>query len=46
MVQLGMTVDFSRQVLQWDGAAVLMKQPIVLLRQKNLISQEMRRVFM
>ena len=31
MVQLGLTADFKRQVIQWDGATVHMKEPISLL---------------
>ena len=31
MVQLGLTADFKRQVLQWDGATVHMKDPRSLL---------------
>ena len=31
MVQLGLTADFKRQVLQWDGTTVPMKEPSGLL---------------
>ena len=31
MVQLGLMADFKRQVLQWDGATVHMKEPRILL---------------
>ena len=31
MLQLGLTEDFKRQVLQWDGAIVPMEKPIGLL---------------
>ena len=31
MVQLGLTEDFQRQVIQWDGATVHMKEPSILL---------------
>ena len=30
-VQLGLMDDFKRQVVQWDGATVHMKEPIILL---------------
>ena len=33
MVQIGLTDDFKRQVLQWDGATVHMKEPRILLGQ-------------
>ena len=46
MVQLGLTADFKRQVLQWDGATVNMKEPRGLLGQYNLTKRKMREVVM
>ena len=31
MVQLGLMTDFKRQVLQWDGTTVNMREPIGLI---------------
>ena len=36
MAQLGLTADFKRQVLQWDGATAHMKEPSGMLGQYNL----------
>ena len=36
IVQIGITADFQRQVLQWYGATVHMKEPINLLGQSGL----------
>ena len=36
MVQLILTPDFKRQVLQWDGATVHMKETISLLGKSDL----------
>ena len=41
MVQLVLTAEFKRQVLQWDGATVHMKEPTGLLEQSNLNNSEM-----
>ena len=38
MVQLGLLVDFERQVLHWDGATVPMKKTNCLLDQTDLTS--------
>ena len=46
MVKLGISADFKRQVLQWDGATVPMKEPRGLLGQTYLTSSEMREVLM
>ena len=46
VVQLGLTANFKRQVLQWDGAAVPMKYPIELLGKQYLTSSEMHDVVM
>ena len=40
MVQLGLTAKFKRQVLQWDGATVHMKEPIVLIGKSNLTKRK------
>ena len=44
MVQLGLTSDFKRQVLKWDGATVNMKDPIRLLGQSNRTKCDMCKV--
>ena len=31
IMQLGLTADFKRQILQWEGATVPMKEPSYLL---------------
>ena len=46
MLHLGLTDDFKRKVLQWNGAAVPMKDPIVMLGQKYFKSCEMHEVAM
>ena len=46
MVQLGLTADFKRQVLQWDGITIHMKDSSNLLGQSNLTNREMREVVM
>ena len=42
MVQLGPPADFKRQVHQWNGAAVPMKEPSGLLGELDLTSRDMR----
>ena len=44
MVQLGLTADFKRQVLQWDGATVHMKDSRNFLGQSDLTKREIRGV--
>ena len=44
MVQLGLTSDFKRQLLQWDGDTVQMKDPRNLLGQSNITKRKMRKV--
>ena len=44
MVQLGITAEFKRQVLQWDGATVHMKEPSSLIGQFDLTNRAMREV--
>ena len=44
MVQLGLTEKFKRQVLQWDGATVHMKDTINLLGQSDITKREMHEV--
>ena len=46
MVQLGLTTKFKRQVIQWDGAIVYMKESRNLLGKSNLTKREMREVVM
>ena len=46
MVQLFLSSDFKRQVLQWYGVTVPMKEPRGLLGQKYLTSREMCKVVM
>ena len=46
MVQLGLTAEFNRQVLQWDGTTVHMKDTRNLLGQSDLTKREMREVVM
>ena len=46
MVQLGLTDNFKRQVLQWDAATVHMKESRNVLGQSNLTKREMREVVM
>ena len=44
MLQLGLTEDFKRQALQWDGATVLMKEPIGLIGKPDLSKREIHNV--
>ena len=44
ILQLGPMADFKHQVLQWDGAAVLMKEPISFPGQTDLTSRKMHDV--
>ena len=46
MVQLGLTSDFKRQLLQWDGATLNMKEPSGLLDKSDLNKREMCEVVM
>ena len=46
MVQLGLTAYFKRQVLQWDGNTIHMKESINLLGKSDLTKREMREVLM
>ena len=46
MVQLGLSANFKRQFLQWDGVTVLMKEPISLIGQTDITSCEMCEVVM
>ena len=46
MVQLGLTADFKRQCIQYDGVTVYMKEPSVLLGKSNLNKREIRKVVM
>ena len=42
MVKMGLSAYFKCKFIQWDGAAVLMKDPIGLIRRQYLTSREMR----
>ena len=44
MLQLGLTYYFKRQVLQWDGTTVHMKESSNFLGQSDLTKREMREV--
>ena len=46
MVQIGITANFKRQVLQWDGATVHMKESIKFLGQSDPTKREMSKVVM
>ena len=46
MVQLGLEDNFKRQVLQWDGTTVHMKEPSSMLGKSGLNNHEMREVVM
>ena len=46
MVHLGLTSNFKRQFLKWDGATVHMKDPSNLLGKSYLTKREMRKVVM
>ena len=44
MVQLGLSANFKRQVLQWDGTTLPMKEPSDLLGKSDLNKREIRKV--
>ena len=44
IVQIGLTSDFKRQVLQWDGATVHMNETRNLLGQSDLTKRKIRKV--
>ena len=46
MVHLGLTAEFKRQFLQWDGATVHMKETRNLLRKYDLTKHKMCKVAM
>ena len=46
MVQLGPKTDFKRQILQWDGATVNMKEPSNFLGQSDQTKRKIREVVM
>ena len=46
MVQLGLMADFKRQLLQWDGATVHMKDPRHLIGKSDITRQYMLKVVM
>ena len=46
MVQLGLMANFKCQVLQWDGATVLMKEYISFLGKYDITKHDMRKVVM
>ena len=46
MVKLGLTSNLKRQLPQWDGITVSMKEPRGLLGKSDLTSREMRVVVM
>ena len=46
MVQLGLLADFNRQILQWDGVKVPMKESDGLIGQTDITSCDMREVVM
>ena len=46
MVQTGLAVNFKRQVFQWDGTTVNMKEPSSLLGSSDLTKREMHKVVM
>ena len=46
MVHLGLTADFKRQVLQWDGATVNMKGHSSLIGKSDLAKSDMHEVVM
>ena len=46
MVQLGMEADFKRQVLQWYGTTVHMKEPSGMMGKSDLSKRKMREVVM
>ena len=46
MVQLVLTADFKRQLLQWDGATMHMKKPRSFLGKYDVTKRDMRKVVM
>ena len=44
MVQLGMLDNFKRQVFQWDGATLSMKEPSRMIWKSYLTSRKMQEV--
>ena len=46
IVQIGLTADFKRQVLQWGGSTVNMKEPSSFLGKFDLTKREMHKVVM
>ena len=44
MVQLGLTANFKRQVCQWDGATVNMKEPSRLREKSDRTKRKIRKV--
>ena len=46
MVQIVLTADFKRQVLQLDGATVRMKEPSGLLGKSDITKRQMRQGIM
>ena len=46
VVHIGLTADFKRQVLQWGGATVNMKEPSILIGQYDLTKCKMCEVVM
>ena len=45
-VQIGLTVDFKCQVLQWDGVTVFMKEYISFIGRYDITKHDMRKVVM
>ena len=46
ILQICLTDDFKRQVIQWDGPTVHMKEPRKLIGQSGLTKRKMREVVM
>ena len=44
MVQIGLMANFKRQVIQWYGAIVHMKEPISFLGKSDLTKRDMRKM--
>ena len=44
-IQIFLTAEFKRQVLQWDGTAVPMKDPIRLIIKQDLTIRKMHEMF-
>ena len=44
MVQLGLLDNFKRQILQWDGASVLVKEASGLIGKTYLTSRKIHKV--